>query len=146
MLLHKQYKEEGPSAPGTNLDDGLRLIDYYKERLRELNRRKEELVLAEKLFNLDISTFPELVAIDVENKQLEPLYDLYRDVKGIIKEYSSMLWMKLEAESLKKIFDRLYLNMRKKFSNAYPSGSLGYGVYTQLNDKIVAFRNSIPLI
>lgn len=46
VLLHKQYKEEGPSAPGTNLDDGLRLIDYYKERIVELNRRKEELVLA----------------------------------------------------------------------------------------------------
>ena len=40
VLLHKQYKEEGPSAPGTNLDDGLRLIDYYKERIVELNRRK----------------------------------------------------------------------------------------------------------
>jgi len=51
----------------------------------ELNRRKEELVLAEKLFNLDISNFPELVAIDVENKQLQPLYDLYREVKNTIK-------------------------------------------------------------
>jgi hypothetical protein len=30
----------------------------------ELNKKKEELVLAEKLFNLDISSFPELVAID----------------------------------------------------------------------------------
>jgi dynein heavy chain len=67
------------------LDDGLRLIDYYKERIVELNRRKEELVLAEKLFNLDISNFPELVNIDVENKQLQPLYDLYRDVKTTIK-------------------------------------------------------------
>lgn len=67
------------------MDDGLRLIDYYKERIVELNRRKEELVLAEKLFNLDISNFPELVNIDVENKQLQPLYDLYRDVKTTIK-------------------------------------------------------------
>jgi hypothetical protein len=46
---------------------------------------------------LDISNFPELVAIDVENKQLQPLYDLYREVKNTIKEYSSMLWMKLDA-------------------------------------------------
>ena len=67
------------------MDDGLRLIDYYKERIVQLNRRKEELVLAEKLFNLDISNFPELVNIDVENKQLQPLYDLYRDVKTTIK-------------------------------------------------------------
>ncbi len=58
VILHKQYKEEGPSSPQTNLDDGLRLIEYYKERIIELNKKKEELVLAEKLFNLDISSFP----------------------------------------------------------------------------------------
>ena len=62
--LHQQYKLEGPSAPQTNLDEGLRLIEYYKEKIIELNKRKEELVLAEKLFNLNISSFPELVAID----------------------------------------------------------------------------------
>lgn len=32
VLLEKQYKEEGPSSPQTNLDDGLRLIEYYKDR------------------------------------------------------------------------------------------------------------------
>jgi dynein heavy chain, axonemal len=112
----------------------------------ELNRRKEELVLAEKLFNLDISNFPELVAIDVENKQLQPLYDLYRDVKNTIKEYSSMLWMKLDADLLKKSFDKLNLHMRKKLSNQYSPSTLGYGVYTQLSEKITDFRKSIPLI
>lgn len=146
VLLYKQYKEEGPSAPGTSLDDGLRLIDYYKEKIGELNRRKEELVLAEKLFNLDISNFPELVGIDVENKQLVPLYDLYREVKNTIKEYSSMLWMKLDAELLKKSFDKLNLHMRKKLSNNYTPQTLGYGVYTQLSEKITDFRKSIPLI
>jgi dynein heavy chain len=54
------------------------LIEYYKERIVELNKKKEELVLAEKLFNLDISSFPELVSIDEENKYLQPLYDIYR--------------------------------------------------------------------
>ena len=124
----------------------MRLIDYYKERIVELNKRKEELVLAEKLFNLDISNFPELVAIDVENKQLQPLYDLYRDVKNTIKDYSSMLWTKLDAELLKKSFDKLNLHMRKKLSSHYTPSTLGYGVYTQLNEKISDFRKSIPLI
>ena len=103
-------------------------------------------MLAEKLFNLDISNFPELVAIDVENKQLQPLYDLYREVKNTIKEYSSMLWMKLDAELLRKSFDKLFLTMKRKLSTNYQSNSLGYGVYTQLNDRIVSFKNSIPPI
>lgn len=64
VVLYQQYKAEGPSSPQTDLDDGLRLIEYYKERTLELNKRKEELVLAEKLFNLSISSFPELVNID----------------------------------------------------------------------------------
>lgn len=40
VILFKQYKEEGPSSPQTNLDDGLRLIEYYKERILELNKKK----------------------------------------------------------------------------------------------------------
>ena len=46
VLLYQQYKAEGPSSSNTNLDDGLKLIEYYKERTLELNKRKEELVLA----------------------------------------------------------------------------------------------------
>lgn len=30
VLLHQQYKSEGPSSSQTTLDDGLRLIEYYK--------------------------------------------------------------------------------------------------------------------
>jgi len=57
-----------------------------------------------------------------------------------------MLWMKLDADQLKKSFDKLFVTMKRKLSNNYPSNSLGYGVFTQLNEKIVAFKNSIPLI
>ena len=32
VVLHQQYKSEGPSSHQTDLDDGLRLIEYYKER------------------------------------------------------------------------------------------------------------------
>jgi dynein heavy chain len=142
VILYKQYKEEGPSSPQTNLDDGLRLIEYYKERIIELNKKKEELVLAEKLFNLDISSFPELVAIDEENKNLQPLYDLYREVKNTIKDYSSTLWVKLDAEQLQKVFDKLFNTLKRKLSQKY-SGNV---VYNQLYEKILAFKNSIPLI
>ena len=141
--LHQQYKAEGPSSPNTDLDDGLKLIEFFKERSLELNKRKEELVLAEKLFDLSISSFPELVAIDEENKNLQPLYDLYKEVKGIIKDYSATLWMKLDAEQLQKAIDKLYNQMRRKLSQKY---SPEHPVYRQLNERILAFKNSIPLI
>jgi dynein heavy chain len=82
------------------------------------------------------------VSIDEENKFLQPLYDLYREVKGTIKEYSSMLWSKLDADLLQKSFDKLFLQMKRKLSQKYADNS----VYRQLQEKIVAFKNSIPLI
>lgn len=42
------------------------IIDY--------NQRKDEIVMAQKLFNLEISTFKELVSIDEENKRLSIFY------------------------------------------------------------------------
>jgi len=45
----------------SGLDEGLDSLQKYKEKVIEFNKRKDELVLAEKLFNLPISTFKELV-------------------------------------------------------------------------------------
>lgn len=41
-------------------------------------------MLAEKLFNLDISNFPKLVAIEEENKKLSVLYKEYKLVRNTI--------------------------------------------------------------
>jgi hypothetical protein len=43
-----------------------------------------------------------------------------------------MLWTKLDADLLKKSFDKLNLQMKKKLSNSYTSNTLGYGVFRQL--------------
>lgn len=75
--LHTEYKSAGPGSPDTTLDKGLELLLEYKDIVSELNKKKDELVLAEKLFNLPISTFTELVAIEEENKKLTVLYDVY---------------------------------------------------------------------
>ena len=77
-MLHAEYKSSGPGSYNTSLDKGLDLLQDYKEMVLELNKKKDELVLAEKLFNLPISTFTELVAIEEENKKLTVLYDVYR--------------------------------------------------------------------
>jgi len=56
-------------------------LSFYRDLTAEYNKKKDELVLAEKLFNLEISTFPELVAIESENRKLKRLYDEYREIK-----------------------------------------------------------------
>ena len=93
----------------------------YKELIIDLNKKKEELVLAEKLFNLPISSFPEQVAIEEENKKLTVLYDVYKSVKTSINEWSTMLWAKLDADLLKQgadNFDKLKKKLGKQYDDS----------------------------
>jgi len=87
--VYDEYKAVGPGAPDVELNEGLEQLIKYKEMVAEYNKKKDELVLAEKLFNLEISTFKELVAIDEENKTLSTLYDVYKDFKADQKEWST---------------------------------------------------------
>lgn len=73
---------------------------------------------------------------------MQPLYDLYRDVKNTIKEFSSTLWSKLDSDQLQKAGERFYLTLRKKLSQKYTKNP----IFEKLSAKIIAFRESIPLI
>jgi dynein heavy chain, axonemal len=54
-------------------------------------------VLAEKLFNLPISKFPELVAMEEMNKKYDLIYNIYKDYMGTNHDFSLMSWNKLDA-------------------------------------------------
>lgn len=53
-----------------------------------------------------------------------------------------MLWNKLDAEQLQKSFEKLFIEIRRKLAVKYGDN----GVYKQLYERILAFKNSIPLI
>lgn len=139
--MFAEYRAAGPGSDDTSLDDGLELLAKYKEQLNELNKRKDELVLAEKLFNLPISTFKELVAIEEDNKALSALYDLYREFKQRVKDWSTMLWGKLDAETLRIGADD-FDKKRKKLSRTYEENK----VFKKIAERITKFKDSIPLI
>lgn len=107
----------------------------------EYNKKKDGLILAEKLFNLPISTFPELVSIEIENKKMQVLYGHYKDIKQSLQEWSSMLWNKLDSDILKVGSDK-FDKLRKKLANEYN----GHPTYDKLSLMIKEFKDSIPLI
>ena len=57
----EKYIHNGPGADHVSLEEGVELLSQSKDNNRRFNRRREEYVLAEKLFNLPISKFPELI-------------------------------------------------------------------------------------
>lgn len=102
---YKTFVESGPKSPNNKLDEGLEAMHTSKAKLAEFNARKEQLVLAEKLFGLQVSTFQELKLMEEDIKEYEKLFNLYEEYKKSLNEYQSVQWQKFEIVQLKKSCD-----------------------------------------
>jgi len=97
---HDQYMSKGPGTPSVSLEEGAELLTASKDKIRSFNRIREENVLAEKLFNLPISKFPELIAMEEANKKYDLIYGIYKEHVNQLKEFSVLSWNKLDANQL----------------------------------------------
>lgn len=68
----------------------------YSKILEELGKRKSELVISEKLFNLEISAFPKLVEMEEDLKKLNDVYSFYKDFATFMDKSSKTLWSKID--------------------------------------------------
>jgi dynein heavy chain len=80
----KRFRDDfainGPAAMDMDMDRGLELLKDAKQVVSGFLQRREQLVRAEKLFNLTITSYPELFELENEVKELEKIYDLYSEV------------------------------------------------------------------
>ena len=53
----------------------------YREEVAELEAQRQELTNAEKLFELPITMYPELLKVQKEMKGLEQIYEIYTEQK-----------------------------------------------------------------
>jgi dynein heavy chain len=67
------------------------------EKIRAFNKKREENVSAEKLFNLPISKYPELVAMEESNKKYDVIYNVYNEYEKKVQDFSAMSWSKMDA-------------------------------------------------
>ena len=76
---YEKYIANGPGADHVSLEEGVELLQMSKDINRRFARRREEYVLAEKLFNLPISKFPELIKMEEDNKIYDDVYSVYKE-------------------------------------------------------------------
>lgn len=101
---------------------------------------REALVLAEKLFDLPITSYPELLEVETELRSLAQIFELYTDFSAAVKAASSMLWAELDIARLVGAQEEFGGRLKKmKHLKALPT----YGL---LEAKLKEFQDSLPLI
>lgn len=143
---YEKYVQAGPGADCNSLEDGLLALELSKDKNKMYNNRKEECVLAEKLFNLPISKFPELIQMESDNAILDQIYSIFKEHQAAVKEWSMMPWGKLDApvltqgaQKFETAVRRLQAKLKDKEIDQLPP-------YQKLRTTITGFKDSLPLI
>lgn len=138
------FKEEfivnGPGAMNQDMDHGLESLLQSHLTISKFSATRESLVRAEKLFNISISSYPELFEIEHQLKDCDLIYNLYSDVKAAMHGWSSTMWANLDVSVLTKGMEVFSVRLKK-----LPKELKQLPPYNAVAEKIVTFRDSIPL-
>ncbi|XP_077015711.1 dynein axonemal heavy chain 10 isoform X3 [Tamandua tetradactyla] len=137
----KRFYSEGPGAVGDDLDKGAELLGTFDRELIKHERNRQELANAEKLFDLPITMYPELLKVQKEMAGLKMIYELYEGLKLAKEEWSQTLWINLNIQFLQEGIEG-FLKALRKLPRQVRSLSVAY----YLEAKMKAFKDSIPLL
>jgi dynein heavy chain len=76
---YEKYKQNGPGTSDVNLDEGLELLQASKDLCLTFQIQKNDNLLSETLFDLEISTYPDLNDMVEKNKIYDMIYDIYKE-------------------------------------------------------------------
>jgi dynein heavy chain, axonemal len=143
-LSLQRYKEDfalhGPGANNLDMDEGLIRLVEAKKTVASLSLEREGLVRAEKVFNMTITSYPELFELEVQLKELDLIYALYSDVKEAVATWSKTLWANLDISVLNKGIEAYTTRLKK-----LPKELKQLPPYNVVAEKIFTFKDSIPL-
>ena len=138
-----KFARYGPGSikTGDELPQGLKLMKIYRDELSRLENEKQELTNAEKLFNLPISSYPELYVIQKEMKNLERLYQLYEQQVKTREQWSETLWRDLDVQLLVDGIENFIKELKKM-----PREIKGMPLAKLIELNMKEFRESLPLM
>uniref|UniRef100_UPI000FC45FB7 Dynein axonemal heavy chain 10 n=1 Tax=Bos taurus TaxID=9913 RepID=UPI000FC45FB7 len=137
----KRFYREGPGSVGEDLDRGVELLATFDKELMKHEKNRQELANAEKLFDLPITMYPELLKVQKEMSGLKVIYELYEELKVAKEEWSQTLWINLNVQFLQEGIES-FLRSLRKLSRQVRNLSVAY----HLESKMKAFKDSIPLL
>jgi len=139
--LKRAFYGSGPGAPSIELEKGVELVEEYQKQLVECNRKKADLINAENLFSLPMTSYPILQELSGELDRLSKIYDLFREQREFQESMSAMLWSDLDINALNTGADELEKKCRK-----FPKELKESSTYKGVEARIYNFKDSLPLI
>jgi dynein heavy chain len=142
--LAKQFKFDGPGSAGISLDEGVDLMKKYDVDVKQFQKRREELVKAQTLFNLSIQNYPELTGLEKDLKLLRQVYEVYIEQNAMVNEFSNGLWSKFDITSLAKGAEDFDKKVRRMPKEQKELGELS--TFHKLEEVVSSFKVAVPLI
>lgn len=131
----------GPNDPKTELQEGLKQLDRLRNRLVKIQETREYLVRSEKLFELKITSYPDLVEVERDMASVGKIYDLYREWKVLLDKWSKTMFDQVPIEEMKKHTKIFLGRLRKDFTKEEEN----HHTHNALRYLIDSFKKSIPL-
>ncbi|XP_071945421.1 dynein axonemal heavy chain 10-like [Antedon mediterranea] len=135
-----KFKMEGPGAVGNDLDKGLELLEKYKKEVAAYDRDRQELANAEKLFDLPITSYTELMQVQKEMNGLDQIYTIYKEQKAAREEWAQTLWANLNVGHLVEGIDGFIKSLKK-----LPRDVKNTPTSRMVEGRMKEFKDSIPL-
>lgn len=141
---YERYKTSGPGTAEISLDEGLELLDASKQLCSQFILQKNDNLLSETLFDLEISTYPDLNDMIEKNKIYDMIYQIYKDHRDSVKEFSVMSMLKLDVPALTTSADK-FVNVTKRLEKKLKNPE-GINPYVKLRSTVEGFKASLPFI
>lgn len=137
----KKFYFEGPATFHSDLDLGLSVANEYEQLFEEFANKKDELSLAETLFDLPAGDYNSFIKAKLEFDGLKSIYDLYRDQKTAQELWSKTLWVNLNPNTLIEGMEN-FMREFKRLKKDLRLSPVGVAV----EQKMKEFKNTIPLM
>ncbi len=135
------FKLTGPGGSNVKLDEGLEMMNKFRVETAKYVTRRDELVNAEKLFNLPVTPHPDIAFVDIQMERLDRIYAVYREQQESIRVWSAAKWSDLQIDTLTKGVDSFFKQLK-----VMPEELKKMATFRLVEDRVIIFNDSIPLI
>nr|XP_039267660.1 dynein heavy chain 10, axonemal-like [Styela clava] len=136
----EKYITEGPASVGSDLERGFKIMNDFKKEMLKYESERQELTNAEKLFDLPITAYPNLLKLQNDMKGLELVYQLFEEQANAREEWAQTLWANLNVNLLLEGIEGFMKKLRKMPKQVKLLPPAQY-----LDAKMKEFKDSIPL-